>query len=113
MRAGKEATQVPPKLWHGPAGLAQIAQLLWLPSYDRLFELELELNEQACGGGGGLLQLPPTTYRARLSGERAQRYDSRRQRQRRDELAIALHANNLCIFCITVIDYKMNARVCH
>ena len=80
------------RLWHGRFGLQQIAQLLWLPTYHALFMFELEHNERMCVGTG--TQLPPSTYRARLQGERAERYDMRRQRQRRDELAIARHANN-------------------
>ena len=80
-------------LWHGRTGLQQIAQLLWIgPDYNDLFELEFELNSSAIGGGG--YQLPPSTYRVRLRGERAILYDARRRRQQRDEMAIALHANN-------------------
>ena len=81
------------QLWHGTAGLQQIAQLLWLPSYDELFELEFEVNSAACGGGG--FALPPSTYRQRLRGESAQRYDHRRRMQTRDQMAIELHANNM------------------
>ena len=82
-------------MWCGPDGLAQIAQLLWLPGrlWPQLFELEYEVNKLACGGGG--YELPPSSYRARLKGERAERYDSRRRRQERDQMAIELHANNM------------------
>ena len=83
---------VAPRLWHGRRGLEQIAQLLWLPEYERLFEVEYALNLEEAGGGG--FDLQPSTYRARLDGERAERYDRRRRQQQRDELAIALHANN-------------------
>ena len=35
------ATVQTPKLWHGTAGLQQIASLLWLPDYSELFSLEM------------------------------------------------------------------------
>ena len=38
------------RLWHGTSGLKQIAQLLWLPTYDRLFELECR-GELLCESG--------------------------------------------------------------
>ena len=69
-----------------------IARSLWLPDYDELFEIEVTENEQLAGATR--LQLPPSSYRARLLGEAAQTYDRRRRNQRRDELAISLHSNN-------------------
>ena len=78
-----------------PAGvmsrLRMIARVLWTGCYRALFDAELAENEDVCGQAG---QLPPTSYRARLKGERAELYDHRRRVQRRDELAIRLHANN-------------------
>ena len=68
-----------------------MARSLWLPNYDQLFELEVAENEQLVGAAESL---PPSSYRARLKGEAAQRYDRRRRNQRRDELAISLHSNN-------------------
>ena len=81
------------RLWHGSCGLKQIALDLWAPDYSVLFEAEFTINELACGGSG--YNLPPTTYRTRLKGEAAERYDWRRRQQKRDEMAIALHANNM------------------
>lgn len=82
-----------PRLWHGRDGLLQIAKLLWLPVYDALFRVEYEHNARECGGSG--YQLKPSTYRQRLSGDAAVRYDAHRMQQQRDEMAIALHANNM------------------
>ena len=81
------------RLWHGTAGLQHIAQSMWSADYTALFEAEYELNLLACGAAG--YQLPPSTYRARLKGEAAERYDWRQRQQKRDEMAIALHANNM------------------
>ena len=74
------------------AGLECIAHLLWLPCYVKLFVLEFHRNLEAVGGSG--YQMEPSTYRARLRGEAADRYDWRRMQQQRDQMAIALHANN-------------------
>lgn len=71
--------------------LRLIARVLWIGCYRALFAAELAENEAACVSE---VQLPPTSYRARLKGERAELYDHRRRVQRRDELAIRLHANN-------------------
>ena len=76
----------------GSAGLQYLAKLLWVPDYTQLFLMEFEQNLQAVGGGG--FQLAPSSYRARLQGEAAERYDLRRMQQQRDQMAIALHANN-------------------
>ena len=54
--------------------------------------MEFEQNMQAVGGGA--FQLLPSSYRARLHGEAAVRYDMRRMQQQRDQMAIALHGNN-------------------
>ena len=72
--------------------LASVAKLLWLPDYGDLFDLEIAANEELCGDG---VSLPPSTYRARLKGEKAMIYDERRGRQRRDAMAIDLHGNNM------------------
>ena len=78
--------------WHGRNGLRHIASQLWSPSYEELFSYEITENRAECAAGG--YALPPTTYRMRLTDEAALLYDARRQRQKRDEMAIALHANN-------------------
>ena len=59
----------------GSAGLQYLAKLLWVPDYTQLFLMEFKQNLQAVGGGG--FQLPPSSYRARLQGEAAERYDLR------------------------------------
>ena len=74
------------------AGLQWIAKQLWLPDYAHLFLEEFERNLKAVGGIG--FQMAPSSYRARLHGESAERYDWRRMQQQRDQIAIALHANN-------------------
>ena len=79
--------------WHGTKGLEQIASMMWAKDYSVLFEKEYEYNLRACGGGG--YDLPPSTYRARLKGEAAESYDWRLRMHKRDEMAIALHANNM------------------
>ena len=63
--------------WHGAHGLKQIALLLWSSDYSYVFDEEYNINLNACGGGG--YELPPNTYRARLKGEAAERYDWRRR----------------------------------
>ena len=67
------------------AGLEFFAKLLWLPEYHLLFWRELEENLKLAGGGPS--QMVPSTYRARLHGEAADRYDLRRFQQKRDQLA--------------------------
>ena len=62
--------------------------------YTDLFAAEYEDNAYAFAAGAGAFALPPTTYRARLRGEKAELYDRRRKLQVRDQMAIALHANN-------------------
>ena len=87
----EEPVLAPVPRWHSTDGLRQIATLLWLPCYRRLFELEFQINQEECGAG---YELAPSSYRARLKGESAEMYDARRWKQKRDEMAIALHANN-------------------
>ena len=58
--------------WHGTAGLMDISSSLWVGSYTELFDDEYTHNRaRSCGGG---YHLPPSTYRARLTGERAAAY---------------------------------------
>ena len=76
----------------GTAGLEFFAKLLWLPEYTLLFLREVVENLRARGESSS--NLAPSTYRARLHGEAAERYDFRRFQQKRDQLAIELHANN-------------------
>ena len=90
--AAAPAAPIPSAFPTATAGLEYIAHLLWLPCYEKLFELEFKLNLEAVGGSG--YQMEPSTYRARLRGEAADRYDWRRMQQQRDQMAIALHANN-------------------
>ena len=96
-RPSREAPEPPALIDESPVSLGAlsrmrlIAHLLWSSCYDAIFKAELQENEAACGSDG---QLVPTSYRARLKGERAEKYDHRRMIQRRDELAIRLHANN-------------------
>ena len=71
--------------------LELIARALWSTNYDEIFSSEMVENERMCGGASSLL---PSTYRARLKGEAADKYDRRRRNQQRDELATRLHANN-------------------
>ena len=73
--------------------LQSIVRALWLPSYGELFEAELRHNRALVGRSDHALK--PSSYRARLSGEAAVRYDQRMDRQERDRLAIQLHANNM------------------
>jgi hypothetical protein len=70
-----------------------IAPKLWAADYRALFASEMLENEAACNGGG--YRLPPSTYRARLNGERAVNYDMRMLQHKRDEMAIALHNANM------------------
>ena len=65
----------------GSAGLQYLAKLLLVPDYTQLFLMEFEQNLQAVGGGG--FQLAPSSYRAMLQGEAAERYDLRRMQQQR------------------------------
>lgn len=78
---------------NGTAGLDFFAPRMWRSAYESLFIEEHEHNIRAAGGQS-MPQLPPSTYRKRLKGESALRYDWRRLQQERDQLAIALHANN-------------------
>jgi hypothetical protein len=77
---------------NGTMRLHAIAAQLWRSDYRELFALEYEQNKREVGGAG--LDLTSSTYRRRLHGERAELYDQRRRQQERDQLAIALHANN-------------------
>ena len=59
-----EAAQKPKRIWHGTAGLQEIALLLWLPIYNRLFALEYDENERECGGSG-FEPIPEPPWRTR------------------------------------------------
>jgi len=74
------------------ASLAQLAPQMWSSSYEGLFKREFESSLLAVQGSGFLLE--PTSYRTRLKGEMAGIYDARMLRRQRDQMAIALHANN-------------------
>ena len=72
--------------------LQLIAAAFWSTDYKPIFDAEFVANEQECGGQVAVLA--PTSYRRRLSGAAAERYDVRRRSQQRDEMAIKLHSNN-------------------
>jgi hypothetical protein len=74
-----------------------IVPKLWASDYRALFATEMLENTAACKGGGYVL--PPSSYRARLQGERAERYDYRMLQHKRDEMAIALHNHNMQHWC--------------
>ena len=72
--------------------LRLFARALWAGDYSELFDAEIVDNERLCGPQ---MALPPTSYRARLQGERAAAYDRRLRVQYRDQLAVRLHSNNM------------------
>ena len=72
--------------------LQLIAAAFWSTDYKPIFDAEFVANEQECGGQAAMLA--PTSYRQRLSGAAAERYDMRRRSQQRDAMAIRLHSNN-------------------
>jgi hypothetical protein len=79
----------------GTARLQELAPRLWTRDYGVLFEAEFSENQEYLASLGIIdTDLPPTSYRARMSGDAALRYDQRRRAQRRDEMAIRLHSNN-------------------
>ena len=73
--------------------LEAITRALWLPSYVDLFAAELEHNRHIVGRQA--TSLAPSSYRARLNGAAAEKYDAKMRRRERDQLAIELHANNM------------------
>lgn len=75
------------------ATVEQISRLLWLPSYEDLFAAELDHNRRLVASTGNGLQ--PSTYRARLRGDAAIKYDMKQVRRERDKLAIEIHSNNM------------------
>ena len=74
--------------------MQRIAIALHASDYTGLFAAEYEDNAYEFAAGADAFALPPSTYRARLRGEKAEVYDRRRKLQMRDQMAIALHANN-------------------
>ena len=70
--------------------LQLIAAAFWSTDYKPIFDAEFVANEQECGGQAAMLA--PTSYRQRLSGAAAERYDMRRRSQQRDAMAIRLPA---------------------
>lgn len=77
---------------HNASLFTLIAAAFWATDYTQIFDAEFAENELLCGGAAA--DLPLTSYRARLKGDAAHRYDRRRRNQRRDEMAIRLHSNN-------------------
>ena len=100
---GAEIPHEPPPPPLAPAGkpraatdltkLPDLARLLWLPSYEELFDIEYEHSSTFFGKERQGLK--PSTYRQRLAGSAAERYDRRRRQQHRDQMATELHANNM------------------
>ena len=80
--------------WFGAlrAKMRLIAAAFWSSDYTPIFDAEMVDNERECGGEAAVLA--PTSYRCRLKGAAAERYDRRRRNQKRDEMAIRLHSNN-------------------
>ena len=72
--------------------MAFCAHELWAADYRAVFEREYEALRARCGHG---YALPPSSYVARLSGEQRALYEQRARRRERDQMAIALHANNM------------------
>ena len=72
--------------------LELFAKAFWATDYEDIFEAEMKENELLCGGSAS--ELPASSYRRRLQGAAAEEYDRRRRNQRRDEMAVRLHANN-------------------
>ena len=60
--------------------------------YGPVFEREYERSRALCGDG---YALPPSSYVARLSGDRLAAYEQRARQRERDQMAIALHASNM------------------
>jgi hypothetical protein len=85
---------VPPVEDFDEPQLLSCARLLWLPSYEELFEAEIVRNRQLIPADG-VESLPPSSYRVRLCGAAAEAYDKKQLRRERDRMAIALHANNM------------------
>ena len=84
----------PAVLWHGREGLQQIAQLLWLLCGTTIWVRVRVLNERARVWRREAAAARLRLYRARLAGSAAERYDARRRKEERDEMAISLHAAN-------------------
>jgi hypothetical protein len=76
--------------------LKDIALTLWTPNYDHVFQLELERNRAALVSRGGTLGgFGLTVYAKRLTGHHREVWERRQLVRERDQLAIALHADNM------------------
>ena len=62
----------------GTAAQEWLAPRMWSADYKQLFADEYARNSLLCGGG--LVDLPPSSYRQRLKGELMLAYDARRLR---------------------------------
>ena len=71
--------------------LELISKAFWTTNFEGIFEAEIIENERLCGSSS---ELPASSYRRRLKGAAAAEYDRRRRNQRRDQMAVQLHANN-------------------
>ena len=77
----------------GTAAQEWLAPRMWSAGYKQLFEDEYARNSLVCGGG--LVDLPPSSYRQRLRGEPMLLYDARRLRYA--AFASLLHS---CVSCV-------------
>ena len=77
----------------GTAAQQWLAPRMWSAGYKQLFEDEYARNSLVCGGG--LVDLPPSSYRQRLRGEPMLLYDARRLRYA--AFASLLHS---CVSCV-------------
>ena len=76
--------------------LKDIALTLWTPTYDPVFQLELERNRAALASRGGTLGgFGLTVHAKRLTGHHREVWERRQLVRERDQLAIALHADNM------------------
>ena len=76
--------------------LQDIALDLWLPSYEERFTKELEDNRVRAHDRGILsVRSKTSAYSRRLTGQRRVAWEHRQQTRERDQLAIALHADNM------------------
>lgn len=78
-----------------PTTLQGIAPLLWTPSYPALFVREILDSKAVCGPG---YAVQPSSYRARLHGERLDAYDAKSLARERDAMAVARHSANMRVW---------------
>lgn len=76
-------------------GMLHCAHELWECDYTPVFAREYASSRERCGDG---YSLPPSSYAARLSGERWEAYKQKMMRRERDRMAAALHGSNMRIW---------------